>query len=109
MQAAGGGLGRSRSGPSGGRATGARRKFAWPGAHAEGELAPEIAFLGLNECAPEALRQADAAARRDGVSAEQTLLGEGLIGEETYYRALARHLRLPFYRGEIPDRPIGRS
>jgi hypothetical protein len=50
-----------------------RRKFAWPGAHAEGELAPEIAFLGLNECAPEALRQADAAARRDGVSAEQTL------------------------------------
>ena len=34
---------------------------------------PEIAFLGLNECAPEALRQADAAARRDGVSAEQTL------------------------------------
>jgi cellulose synthase/poly-beta-1,6-N-acetylglucosamine synthase-like glycosyltransferase len=102
MQAAGGGLGRSRTDPSGGRATGARRKFAWPGAHAEGELAPEIAFLGLNECAPEALRQADAAARRDGVSAEQTLLGEGLIGEETYYRALARHLRLPFYRGEIP-------
>ena len=102
MQAAGSGLGRSRTDPSGGRATGARRKFAWPGAHAEGELAPEIAFLGLNECAPEALRQADAAARRDGVSAEQTLLGEGLIGEETYYRALARHLRLPFYRGEIP-------
>ena len=54
------------------------------------------------ECAPEALRQAEAAARRDGVSAEQALLGEGLIGEEAYYRALARRLRLPFYRGEIP-------
>ena len=45
---------------------------------------------------------ATATARRDGVSAEQALLGEGLIDEEGYYRALARRLRLPFYRGEIP-------
>ena len=71
-------------------------------ARVTGELAPEIAFLAAQRCAPGALLQAAAAARRDGVSAEQALLGEGLIAEEDYYRALARRLRLPFYRGEIP-------
>ena len=98
MQAAAKGDGR----PFGRQAATARRKLAWPGARVVGELAPEIAFLAAQECAPDILRQAEAAARRDGVSAEQALLGEGLIGEETYYRALARRLRLPFYRGEIP-------
>jgi cellulose synthase/poly-beta-1,6-N-acetylglucosamine synthase-like glycosyltransferase len=102
MQAAARGAGWPRSDPFRGQATGARRTRAWPGARVGGELAPEIAFLVAQDCAPDALRQAEAAARRDGVSAEQALLGEGLIGEEAYYRALARHLRLPFYRGEIP-------
>jgi cellulose synthase/poly-beta-1,6-N-acetylglucosamine synthase-like glycosyltransferase len=41
-------------------------------------------------------------AARRRIGRANPLLGEGLIGEETYYRALARHLRLPFYRGEIP-------
>jgi hypothetical protein len=82
--------------------TGARRTPAWPEARVGGELAPEIAFLAVQGCAPGALLRAEAAARRDGVSAEQALLGEGLIDEEGYYRALARRLRLPFYRGEIP-------
>ena len=67
-----------------------------------GALAPEIAFLAAQGCAAGALLQAEAAARRDGVSVEQAVLGEGLIGEEAYYRALAHRLRLPFYRGEIP-------
>jgi len=102
MQAAASGLGWPRSDPFGGRATGARVKLAWPGTRVDGEFAPEIAFLAAQECAPDALRQAESAARRDSVSAEQALLGEGLIGEDAYYRALARHLRLPYYRGEIP-------
>ncbi len=101
MQAAAKGAGWPRSDPFIGLATDARRARAWPGARG-GELAPEIAFLAARDCAPDALQRAAAAARRDGVSAEQALLGEGLIGEEAYYRALARHLRLPFYRGEIP-------
>jgi len=105
MQAAARGLGGPRRDPSGGQAAGARRKLAWPGARAESELAPEIAFLAAQECAPDVLRQAEAAARRDGVSAEQALLGDGLLDEDAYYRALARHLRLPFYRGEIPVAP----
>ena len=99
------GSGRAASGPSIGHTTGARRKSAWSEARVEGELAPEIAFLAAQECALDVLQQADAAARRDRVSAEQALLGEGLIDEEDYYRALARHLRLPFYRGEIPVAP----
>ncbi len=102
MQAAARGLGWPRSDPFSGRATGAPRKLARPEAGAVGELAPEIAFLAAHDYAPGVLRQAQTAARRDSVSAEQALLGEGLIGEEAYYRALARHLRLPFYRGEIP-------
>jgi len=85
-----------------GQSTGARRAPASSAAHVGGELAPEIAFLAAQGWAPGALLEAEAAARRDGVSAEQALLGEGLIGEEDYYRALASRLRLPFYRGEIP-------
>ncbi len=91
-----------RSDAFGGQPTGARREPAWSAARVGGELAPEIAFLAAQGCAPGALLLAEAAARRDGVSAEQALLGEGLIDEEDYYRALARRLRLPFYRGEIP-------
>ena len=105
MQAAARELGGLRSDPSSGHATGARRKSAWSEARVEGELAPEIAFLAAQECALDVLQQADAAARRDRVSAEQALLGEGLMDEDDYYCALARHLRLPFYRGEIPVAP----
>jgi hypothetical protein len=101
-QAAAGGRGWPLSDPFSGQLTGARRELARLEGCVTGELAPEIAFLAAQGCAPGALLQAAAAARRDGVSAEQALLGEGLIGEEDYYRALARRLRLPFYRGEIP-------
>ena len=73
-----------------------------PAARFGGDFAPEIAFLATQGIAPGSLLQAEAAAARDGVSAEQALLGEGLLDEEAFYRALARRLRLPFYRGEIP-------
>jgi cellulose synthase/poly-beta-1,6-N-acetylglucosamine synthase-like glycosyltransferase len=97
---------RGRSWPQGGafvgQSTGARREPARSAARVGGAFAPEIAFLVGQGLEPGALLQAAAAAERDGLSAEQALLGEGLLGEEAYYRALANRLRLPFYRGEIP-------
>ena len=66
------------------------------------DLPPEIDFLGGRGVEADALAQAASVASHDGVSAEQALLGEGWLDEESYYRALARRLRLPFYRGEIP-------
>jgi len=100
-QAAARGRGWPQGGALGSQSTGARREPARRSTRFGGELAPEIAFLAGQGFEPGALLQAAAAAERDGVSAEQALLGEGLIGEEAYYRALARRLRLPFYRGEI--------
>jgi glycosyltransferase XagB len=78
-----------------------RRNPAFAAARASGDFAPEIAFLAAQGLEPGLLLRAMAKARSAGVSADQALLGEGLLGEEDYYRALARHLRLPFYRGEI--------
>ena len=100
-QAAAGGRGEPLSGVLAGRSAGGRREWAESPARFGGEFAPEIAFLVAQGFAPSALRQAAAAAERTGVSVEQALLGEGLISEEAYYLALARRLRLPFYRGEI--------
>jgi cellulose synthase/poly-beta-1,6-N-acetylglucosamine synthase-like glycosyltransferase len=102
MQAVAAGESRPLGDPSRRQTTAARRRSAPPDARVGGAFAPEIAFLVEQDCAASALRRAQAEAQRDGVSAEQALLGEGLIDEEIYYRALARHLRLPFYRGEIP-------
>ena len=44
-------------------------------------------------------------AARCGVSSEQALLGEGLMSEEDYYRALARHLHAPYFCGELAISP----
>jgi cellulose synthase/poly-beta-1,6-N-acetylglucosamine synthase-like glycosyltransferase len=71
-------------------------------ARAGAKLAPEIAFLAAYGVAPGVLLRASEEGERDGVSAEQALLGEGLLGEDAYYCALARRLRLPYYRGEVP-------
>jgi cellulose synthase/poly-beta-1,6-N-acetylglucosamine synthase-like glycosyltransferase len=81
--------------------TGERRGPVSAASRAGADIAPEIAFLAAQGVEPGRLLSAMAAARRAGVSADQALLGEGLLGEEAYYCALARHLRLPFYRGEI--------
>jgi len=102
MQAAARGLGWPQSEAFSGQSTSARRESGRRAAPVGGELAPEIAFLSAHECTPGALLRAQAAASRNRVSAEQVLLGEGLVDEEDYYRALARRLPLPFYRGEIP-------
>ena len=80
---------------------GERRSPPFAASRVSGDLAPEIAFLAAQGLEPGLLLRAAAAGRTTGVSADQALLGEGLLGEEAYYRALARHLRLPFYRGEI--------
>ena len=101
-QAAARGPGRPPGGALVGQSPGARREPAGPSTRHGGEFAPEIVFLAAQGLEPGALLQAAAAAERDGLSAEQALLGEGLLGEEAYYRALANRLRLPFYRGEIP-------
>ena len=67
-------------------------------------FAPQIAFLRCFGVAPSILLAATEAARC-GVSSEQALLGEGLMPEEDYYRALAKHLRAPYYCGELPISP----
>ena len=67
-----------------------------------GEIAPEIAFLASQGVGPGLLLQAMRIAEREGVDADAALLGEGLVPEEVYYRALARHLRLPYFCGELP-------
>jgi cellulose synthase/poly-beta-1,6-N-acetylglucosamine synthase-like glycosyltransferase len=65
------------------------------------EIAPEIAFLGALGVGPGVLLQAMRAAERCGASADAALLGEGLISDDLYYRALARHLRVPFFDREL--------
>jgi cellulose synthase/poly-beta-1,6-N-acetylglucosamine synthase-like glycosyltransferase len=89
----------------GGAVAGERRSPLFAAGRASGDFAPEIAFLAVQGVEPGLLLRAMAAARAAGVSADRALLGEGLLGEEVYYRALARHLRLPFYRGEIAIDP----
>jgi cellulose synthase/poly-beta-1,6-N-acetylglucosamine synthase-like glycosyltransferase len=69
-------------------------------AEREAEVAFEIAFLEKYDV-PLALLFAATHAARCGVAADQALLGEGLMREEEFYRLLARHLRAPYYRGEI--------
>ena len=69
-------------------------------AEREGEVAFEIAFLEKYDV-PLALLLAATHAARCGVAADQALLGEGLMREEEFYRLLARHLRAPYYCGEI--------
>ncbi len=56
----------------------------------------EIGFLALHGHAPEALHQAAILAQWEGVPADEYLLKHGLIDENTFYRALAAELQLPF-------------
>jgi glycosyltransferase XagB len=70
----------------------------------ENVYAPQIAFLSAYGATPATLIAATEAARC-GVTSEQALLGEGLMREETYYRALARQLRAPYYCGELAISP----
>jgi cellulose synthase/poly-beta-1,6-N-acetylglucosamine synthase-like glycosyltransferase len=68
------------------------------------ELAIEIAFLADYGVPRDVLLAATKRAH-GGVTADQALLGEGHMREEEFYRLLARHLRAPYYRGEIALAP----
>ena len=61
----------------------------------------EIAFLADYGAPPERLVRAGQMAAEIGVSAEAVLLGEGLVSEEFFYRALADRLGAPFHVGPV--------
>lgn len=96
--AGGGARERSLDGP---RPSRERREFARDPSELGGEIAPEIAFLAGQGLGPGPLLQAMRIAERCAASPDAALLGEGLIGEESYFRALARHLRVPYFSGEL--------
>ena len=63
-------------------------------------LPPELAFLAAEGFSPERLLNAIGA--EPAVRPVDKLLSEGLISEDVYYRALARHLGCQYYNGEPP-------
>lgn len=65
-------------------------------------LPPEIAFLVAEGVEGRLLALAADLALAAGTDAATTLLHEGLMAEEGYYRALARALGAPFLDGPIP-------
>ncbi len=60
---------------------------------------PALAFLSAYGVSPNILMQAMSQAAASGVRPETALLASGLISPDRYYRALARHLGLPFIDG----------
>lgn len=68
--------------------------------HADGALVPllpeEIAFLTQFGAKRQVLASAMQTARQMGVSADHALLCSGALTDTTFYRALARHLGVPF-------------
>jgi hypothetical protein len=87
--------------------TSGHRPFGRPmlRAHEQTDLAarlpPELAFLVAEGFPPERLLNA-LGSEPKAVRPVDKLLSEGLISEETYYRALARHLGCEYYNGEPP-------
>ncbi|HTR14951.1 MAG TPA: glycosyltransferase [Roseiarcus sp.] len=67
-------------------------------------LPPELAFLAQQGLSPEAVSRVFAAVG-GGAATLHALLAEGVVREESYYRALARHLGCEYYSGEpwIPE------
>jgi glycosyltransferase XagB len=65
----------------------------------------EVAFLAKHGVPMEALAYAAALSRRQGVSADAALLGEGVVAEEVFYRALADHLGAPYLDGDLDVAP----
>jgi hypothetical protein len=87
---------------------GAHRVFAWTSLSARGRadlrvprLPPELAFLPAVGFSSEQLLDAVGAAP-SAIHPVDALLSEGIVREEAYYRALARHLGCHYYRGEPP-------
>ncbi|MBL8590177.1 MAG: glycosyltransferase [Methylobacteriaceae bacterium] len=67
-----------------------------------------VAFLSAQGVAPGLLLEAEAEAARLGVGADAALLASGAIEEDAFYRALARHLRVPFLEAPrlAPETPL---
>lgn len=63
--------------------------------------APEIAFLASGGLHPTVLAEASAQAGRLGVTADAALLSMRIISDEDFYRALARHLGVPFSTSDL--------
>lgn len=87
---------------------GGRRPFGRASlrAHERGDrtgpgLPPELAFLPAAGFSSEQLLDAVGAAPK-AIRPVDALLSEGIIREEAYYRALAKHLGCQYYRGEPP-------
>jgi cellulose synthase/poly-beta-1,6-N-acetylglucosamine synthase-like glycosyltransferase len=64
-------------------------------------LPPEIEFLVQHGVSADRLLHA-LASKPAGVEPLDTLLAEGIVGEEQYYHALAQHLGCMYYVGEPP-------
>ena len=64
-------------------------------------LPPEVSFLAGGAVALELLHKAASLAKRQRVTAEAVLLGEGWLTQDAYYRALARHCGVRFCRDGI--------
>ena len=64
------------------------------------EIPIEIAFLEDYGVPRGTLIEASEVAKREGVSADSALLGEGWVSQEGFYRALAHRLNAPYYTGE---------
>ena len=68
-------------------------------------LPPELAFLAAEGFSLERLLNAMGAAPK-AVRPVDKLLSEGLISEEVYYRALARHLGCQYYNPAVFARDL---
>lgn len=76
------------------------RLFSEPAAPTAGSSLPiEVAFLASYGVPLVLLQYGSALARRQGVSAAVALLAEGLVSEETFYRALAAELEVSYLDG----------
>ena len=81
------------------RTAAARRDWRWL-ANAGDEIAFEIALLA-DQGVARASRLAATRAADSKIWADEALLGEGHMREDAFYRLLARHVGLPYYRGDI--------
>ena len=64
-------------------------------------LPPELGFIAGQSLSPQSLMSAVKAAPL-GVRPLDALLNEGIVHEDAYYGALARHLGCDYYRGDPP-------
>jgi cellulose synthase/poly-beta-1,6-N-acetylglucosamine synthase-like glycosyltransferase len=82
---------------------GGPRRSRIEAAHLAPPLIPaQVAFLALEGVPIEILQWATAAAESLGTTPDRVLIARGLIGEDAFYAALARHLGIPFLRRPVP-------